>query len=166
MSPHSLLHLYPRAWRERYADEFLAACGDDTLSFQQVIDILGGAIDARFAPQAHLAASNGGHTERVPMPAIMKEACASRASYTRQDAFKGAAVVVGGSLIFSLIAMFCYALRWNQAGRFFNALAFPASLILSNYFTFLKDMSPIARAVFIGATLLVIAAICMAAARL
>jgi len=41
-----LVRLYPRAWRERYGEEFLAIAGPGHLSAQQVVDIISGAIDA------------------------------------------------------------------------------------------------------------------------
>lgn len=46
-----LLRLYPRAWRERYGDEFLALIEDAGLSARQLCDLLGGALDARLRPQ-------------------------------------------------------------------------------------------------------------------
>ena len=38
MRPEALLRLYPRAWRERYGEEFLATIGPEALGPQQVID--------------------------------------------------------------------------------------------------------------------------------
>ena len=45
-SAERLLRLYPRAWRERFGEEFLETAGPGKLRFQQVIDIVSGAIDA------------------------------------------------------------------------------------------------------------------------
>ena len=39
MSPRFLLRLYPRAWRERYAEEFLALIGDRRLSVPEAADV-------------------------------------------------------------------------------------------------------------------------------
>ena len=41
-----LLRLYPRAWRDRYGEEFLATIGQEPLGAQAAIDIVSGAIDA------------------------------------------------------------------------------------------------------------------------
>src|SRR4029450_3771169 len=49
MTAPQLRRLSPRAWQERYGEEFLATVGDGALRFQQVIDIVSGAIDARFS---------------------------------------------------------------------------------------------------------------------
>lgn len=46
-----LLHCYPRAWRERYAAEFLALLASRPLATGHVVDILRGAVDARLRPQ-------------------------------------------------------------------------------------------------------------------
>lgn len=43
----SLLRLYPRAWRDRYEDEFLASFDGRDLSLSDTVDIVLGALDAR-----------------------------------------------------------------------------------------------------------------------
>jgi hypothetical protein len=162
MKPTMLLRLYPRAWRERYGDEFLDACGDQSLTFQQVIDIVGGAIDARFAPQAHLAAA--GRTEGVPM-SVAKAICSrSAVRYTPIDGIKGAAAIIIGSIVLTSIAAVCRANGWTASAQFFKMIAFPASMLLLSPFTFMKGQSAIAKIVILGGTLLVLIAICGSAA--
>ena len=39
----ALLRLYPRAWRQRYGDEFLALIADGGLSWREVVDVIGAA---------------------------------------------------------------------------------------------------------------------------
>lgn len=39
----ALLRLYPRAWRERYGDEFLALIVDGGLTWREVVDVIGAA---------------------------------------------------------------------------------------------------------------------------
>ena len=46
-----LLNLYPRAWRERYEDEFVALLEARPPDAHDRIDIVRGAIDARLHPQ-------------------------------------------------------------------------------------------------------------------
>lgn len=46
-----LLRCYPAAWRERYADEFLALLEQRPPGIVQVLDIAGAAVDARLHPQ-------------------------------------------------------------------------------------------------------------------
>lgn len=44
MKPESLLRLYPRAWRERYGEEFLAMVGHRPLNRHESLDIVGAAV--------------------------------------------------------------------------------------------------------------------------
>ena len=46
-----LLRLYPRAWRNRYEDEFAALLEQCPFSLSDLLDIFAGAIDARLHPQ-------------------------------------------------------------------------------------------------------------------
>jgi nitrite reductase/ring-hydroxylating ferredoxin subunit len=46
-----LLRCYPAAWRERYADEFLALLEQRPPGIRQALDIAGAAVDARLHPQ-------------------------------------------------------------------------------------------------------------------
>jgi hypothetical protein len=50
-----LLWLYPREWRRRYGEEFLALIEERMWSPTVVLDILRGAIDARLHPQLRAA---------------------------------------------------------------------------------------------------------------
>jgi hypothetical protein len=60
-----LLNLYPRAWRERYEDEFLALLEARPPGAHDRLDIVRGAIDARLHPNA----DRGGSLEPpVPLP--------------------------------------------------------------------------------------------------
>jgi hypothetical protein len=48
---HALLRLYPRTWRERYEEEFLAMLEQRPLSCLDGIDLFGGALDAHLHPE-------------------------------------------------------------------------------------------------------------------
>jgi hypothetical protein len=47
----ALVRLYPRAWRDRYEDEFLGVLAEAPPSFLDRVDILLGAMDARLHPE-------------------------------------------------------------------------------------------------------------------
>jgi hypothetical protein len=49
------MRLYPAAWRQRYGEEFGAVLASQRVSAGLVLDVIGGALDARFHPQTHLA---------------------------------------------------------------------------------------------------------------
>jgi hypothetical protein len=51
VSPHRLVGLYPAAWRQRYAEEFLALLEERPPRRIDVIDIAWGALDAHLFPQ-------------------------------------------------------------------------------------------------------------------
>ena len=53
----TLLSLYPRAWRERYEDEFIAILEARPPGPHDRIDIIRGAVDARLHPRADLGGS-------------------------------------------------------------------------------------------------------------
>jgi hypothetical protein len=81
-----LLLLYPRAWRERYGEEFLAMLGSNRLRLSQVIDIVRGAIDARMSMN------------------VRRAVCAKqRAEVTPRDGLIGAGVMIGGSILFTML---------------------------------------------------------------
>jgi hypothetical protein len=52
-----LVHLYPRAWRERYGDEFEAFLDDCSLSPLQMLDVITSALDAWIHPVGDGASS-------------------------------------------------------------------------------------------------------------
>ena len=82
MTANRLLQLYPRAWRERYGDEFLALVGDRPLGVTQIIDIVSAAIDAHLSSDVRAMTSRRQVTQlqaevagpgREPDPASIAE---------------------------------------------------------------------------------------------
>ena len=61
----TLLSLYPRAWRERYEDEFIALLEARPPDARDRVDIIRGALDARLHPRADL---DGSLEPLVPLP--------------------------------------------------------------------------------------------------
>jgi hypothetical protein len=84
-----LLLLYPRAWRERYGEEFLAMIGAEALTLSRLVDIIRGAIDARLSPEVR-------H--------MTNQACVRHSSeVTPRDGLIGAGVMIGLSLLFTML---------------------------------------------------------------
>jgi hypothetical protein len=135
-----------------------------------VIDIVGGAIDARFAPQIHLAAasqtSQPAHTSQgAHMPAVLKSICAHRgANYNATDGLKSAAFMIGSSLVLVAASIICRENDWTDAARFFRSVAFPVSMLLSSLFTFLKGQSAVTKWLVVGGPMFVIIALSAATA--
>lgn len=155
MTPASLLRLYPRAWRERYGEEFLEACGAAPLGAQQILDMIGGAIDARLSPQRHLAEASrvaGGSVNTI----VSRLKCRTPANYTTRDGVISAAFMVGASVALTGASVACRQAGWVYGADFFKAFAFPASVILSSHFTFLKGQPRTAQVLISGTTLVLI----------
>ncbi len=168
MKAGTLLRLYPRAWRERYGEEFLAALDEGPLHWQQVVDIVSGAIDARLSADVRAATGSrsrvdGGGT--MTLKSLM--ACDRRqARFTTRDSLVGAGAMIVFSVLLGIIGVFA---GLGGAPRTADALAqlgFPVSLTLSMPFWLMKGQPWKAQAVVIGTTLVLLAGIAWVASAL
>jgi hypothetical protein len=108
----ALLHLYPRAWRERYGDELVALLEDRPPSPLDLVDLVRGAFDARLHPQ--LPGAQPATPERKnPM----------------SDRLPGFAAIGGGLLFLSGVAMVGLAPLPTFDGYRETGLALPAILL-------------------------------------
>jgi hypothetical protein len=157
-----LLRLYPRAWRERYGEEFLATVGHGALHIQQIIDILSGAIDAWLSADVRqatrvgsLAPSEGGKTMSKSVLACSQR----KVNFTKRDSLIGAGVLIATSIVFLLLSAVARRQGWSMTSEILLSFAFPGSMVLSWPFTFLKGQPWKAQAVIVGGLLAVLAAI-------
>jgi hypothetical protein len=156
-----LLRLYPRAWRERYGEEFLAMVGDDPLTVQQVIDMVSGAIDAwlsadvRRATMAPGVAPSGGR----PMLKSLLACERKQMRATTRDGLVAAGVMIGATLLFTLSGIAARRAGWSTTGDVLLNLAFPGSLTLSMPFWLMKGQPWKAQLVIVGGTLTVLVVI-------
>ena len=162
-----LLRLYPRRWRERYADEFIATVGHDKLRAQQVIDIVIGAIDAwlsadvRHATLGAPVAPNGG-----PMTVKAVLMCQrTNSRFTTRDSLIGAGVMVAGSAIFSVLGLAARRDGMHVIGEILINVGFLGSLTLSMPFWLMKGQPWKAQVVIVGTTLTLLVAIGYLASR-
>lgn len=152
----SLLRLYPRAWRERYGEEFLATVGEGAPSPQQMVDIVSGAIDAwlssevRNATRVHGIATSAGGSSMLKSLMVCER---SKVRYTRRDALIGAGVMVVATLMLTLVGVAARRNGWPLAGEVLTSIAFPVSLTLSQPFWLMKGQPWKAQAVIVGGTL-------------
>src|SRR4029453_7591889 len=101
MTASRLLRLYPRQWRKRYGEEFLATVGDGALRFQQVIDIVSGAIDAWFSSDVRRSTTGSSQQGEATMTAF-KAACGrTQVRMTTRDGLIGAAIMLGTTFTLS-----------------------------------------------------------------
>lgn len=148
------LKLYPREWRERYGDELSAMVGDRRLSLGSSMDLISGAIDARF-------------TKGATMPSILKTACLTRNDpQTIADGMRGAAVMIVSSLIFLSAGIIANRNGWHQTGEFLKGLSFPFSLALMSHYMYLRRQSVAAKWIITGGTLTLLVIISVVATRL
>jgi len=157
-----LFRLYPRAWRERYGEEFLATVGHGSLHLQQVIDIVSGAIDAwlsadvrRVTMASHVAPSRGG---TMMLKSLM--VCERKGMrFTTRDSLIGAGVMIGATLLFTMVGIAARRNGWSVTGEVLTNLSFLGSLTLSMPFWLMKDQPWKAQVVIVGGTLTLIAGI-------
>lgn len=155
MRPERLLRLYPRAWRERYGEEFLAAIGDRPLDARQRIDIVSGAIDAWLSADVRRAAeADRGGTGGRPMVLKSVLACERRtAAVTTRDALIGAAVMIGATVACVAAAQGARRSGWDEAAETVMGLSYPAAFALSMPFWLMRGQPWKAQAAIVGVTL-------------
>ena len=160
MRAEQLLRLYPRAWRARYADEFLATVGDERLSLRQVIDITAGAIDAWFSPEVRRAtrvprteAALGGN---LMFKKLMTSCGSTNVEVSRRDALIGALVLIGAAFLCSTLSIVAKRQGFEWMSETLMAIAFPGSVLLSMPFTYLKGKSWRTHLVFVALPMLLI----------
>ena len=154
MRAEQLLRLYPRAWRARYGEEFVAITGSGRLSVQQRIDIIYGAIDAwlstdvRHATRAAgVAASGGGNMT------VRTMICGSRnARYTTRDSLIGAAVMLSLTVVLAFGGTALKRNGWLTSGEVVQSLSFFVPFMLSMPFWLTKGQPWKAQAAIVGAT--------------
>jgi hypothetical protein len=157
-----LLRLYPRDWRDRYGEEFLATVGDGALHVQQMIDIVMGAIDAwlsldvRRATRSYSTVPNGGGSTMLKS-IVACERAAFRAS--KKDALVGAGVMIVGALIFSVVGTAAVRAGWPTTGKVLLGLGFPVPLVLSMPFWMMKGQPWRAQVAIVVGTIAVLVAI-------
>lgn len=159
MNGRWLLRLYPRAWRKRYGAEMSAMLEQIPLTPAAVIDLVAGAIDARVAPPAAVASQTASPSEKEKaMFTSMMKRCAAGPELSTREAWLGAAVMIGSSLFFAVAyVLAAQRYRGNELVDAFGIMAFPASLLLSMPFTYMKGHSRVSQAVIVGGSLVILA---------
>ena len=146
------LKLYPREWRERYGDELSELVGDGPLTFGGAIDLIAGAIDARFAREKK-------------MPAALRTACLTRKEpQTVADALRGAAIIILGAVAFLALSKIAKSTGWPATGETFEGMSVPVSMAIWSHYTYLRKQSETAKWVITGGSLTILTIISIIAA--
>jgi hypothetical protein len=158
MTAERLLRLYPRAWRERYGEEFLAVVSDGGLGVQQVIDIVSGAIDAWWSSDVRNATRVSNAAARGGTMSVRTMVC-TKARYTTRDGVIGGSVMIVTTILLALLAMGLRQNGWTTAGEALGNSSFMIAMVVSAPFWLLKGQPRSAQMVFIGGTIVLLALI-------
>ena len=156
-----LIHLYPRAWRQRYGEEMRELLASQPSSLRTFTDLVAGALDARLNPQ-HMPAVPAGANQGVGT--MMKALRCAPEGVTMQDQFRSAAWMIGGSFVLTAVGILLkLRIGPNALSEGVMYAAFPASLMLSLECTYLKRYSRASRTTMsIGGALFVILVVWLA----
>lgn len=160
MTSRQLLRLYPRAWRERYGDEFVEMVGPERLQLQQIIDIVSGAIDAWLSADvrgaARAAAEGTGGATMLKSLAICGR---NETKYTKRDGLIGAAIILAGSLLSVLAGATLKRQGHDDLAEAVLANGYLVAMNISMPFWLMKGQPRKAQMVIIGGTTAILIAI-------
>ena len=156
-SAERLLRFYPRAWRDRYGEEFVAMLGTGAIHPQQVLDILFGAVDAWLSSDVRKATVpiRGGTQTGGPMTLNRFLTCASSGwRVTARDGLIGAGAMIVASIAFAILGVAAARAGWTATSAFATQFGFLAALVVSMPFWLTKGQPWKAQALLVGGTLL------------
>lgn len=162
ISTASLLRVYPRWWRDRYGDELIATVGPGPLSLAQAVNLIAGALDARWSADVRAAARSAPAASNRGGAVMLKSLLACESTDVRapiRDALIGAAVMIVSSVIFSRLGHLAQQQGWPRASHTFESNAFIVPFILSMPFWLMRGTPRIAQIAIVAATMALLAAI-------
>ena len=161
-TPERLLRLYPRAWRERYGEEFIASVDHDAPRLPQAVDIVSGAVDAWLSTDVRTATRASGVARTTGGSMALKSVLSCdqvNARVTTRDALIGAAAMIVGEVIFTIAAKVALGAGWPVAGHVLNDMAFTGPFTLSMPLWLMKGAPRKGQVGIIGVTLALLAVI-------
>jgi hypothetical protein len=162
-----LVWLYPPAWRRRYGPELADLLAAQPASFRAAVDVVAGAVDAWFNPQASTAATTAetkGAGAMLPKMLQLKSS-GYGPDVTVADNAKAAAVMIGGTL--ALVVGLTAAMKLYGKSPYLESLLSMSWLIpflFSQHYTYLKGRAAHVQAVLIGGPTVIVIAIALSAA--
>jgi len=97
-----LVNLYPRAWRERYGEEFREILASQQPSLGLIADVVAGAVDARLRPQSLTRAKTTAKGTTMALPQWMKQCASGGPQLSKRDQSIAAAVMIGTAILQSI----------------------------------------------------------------
>jgi hypothetical protein len=154
-----LLKLYPRAWRARYGDEFLALLSEGPLTLRHTINVVSGAVDARLSGWRRPASDQASTPQGGAAVMQMLKECSYAPRVSTRDSAIGAAVLIGVSALGALIGVGLDKTGYVALGEFVIYFAFFVGVQASMLFTYLKGRPARVQVVMTGVPLVLVAAI-------
>ena len=152
-----LVRLYPASWRARYGDELAHVIEAQPLTPRLIVDVIGGALDARLHRRVMASSDAGGRS----MTSSLMARCASGGPrLTKEEQWRANGVMIGASL--ALGALYIWAKIAFVDGDIvdaFGIMAFPAAMIVAMPFSYLKDASRTTKVIATGGMLLFLAGV-------
>jgi hypothetical protein len=161
-----LLRLYPRAWRDRYGEEFLDVVGQDAVTMQQAIDLVSGAIDAWLSTDVRTA-TRVASTAPAGGPAMTVRTMLCRKTdlrYTNRDSLLAAIVMIGVTAAASALGLALKDSGWTTTSQIVLNVAFTGSMTISLPFWLMKGQPWRAQAAIVGGTVALLVVIAWLAA--
>ena len=140
-----LVRLYPKAWRERYGEEFSEVLAGQHASVGLIVDVLGGALDARLHPQVHVRSTTG---KGDVMTADMMKRCAMGGP---KGSVKQMLVLAGSYLVLTFVYVrLSKAFHGSTAVEAMGYSLFALMMLVYLQMSYLRRRSVAAQALFIG----------------
>ncbi len=141
-----LVRLYPKAWRERYGEEFSEVLAGQHTSIGLIVDVLGGALDARLHPQIHVRQTSTAKGDM--MTADMMKRCALGEPKASKKAMLALAVAY-------LVLTFVYvrlskAFHGSPAVEAMGYSLFAVMMLVYLQMSYLRRRSVAAQVLFVG----------------
>jgi hypothetical protein len=155
-----MLRLFPRGWRDRYGDEFIATIGEERLSIQQRVDIISAAIDAWLSAEVRSATRVTGGSQGGGTMTLRAKLCSGAgARYTTRDSLIGAGVIIGSTATIAALGLALRQSGWALASEVVSNVAFPGSMTISLPFWLIKGQPWKAQVAIVGVTLMLLVAL-------
>ncbi|HWF06484.1 MAG TPA: hypothetical protein VHA06_22530 [Candidatus Angelobacter sp.] len=165
-----MVQLYPAAWRQRYGEEFAAVLAEQRASPGLILDVLGGAVDARLHPQVRGEKKNSKGEETMTNE-MMQRCAAGGPKLSKEDQKIASMAVVFSSLFFTILYLVLTKIyHAKPAVEALGYASFPAIWMVYEQTAYLRKRKVSTQAVIslgiMGAMYLFMLGACEIAARL
>lgn len=159
-----LLRLYPAAWRERYGEEFGAVLASQRASVGLVLDVIGGAIDARLYPQIQHSEAKQIQGDDSMTLAMFQRCAAGGPKLSPDERRTASRLAIGTTFVMALLYLVLTKFyREAPAVQAVFWTSFLSSNIIKAQMAYLKKRSRLTHAIIVGGGILGMYAFMLAA---